>query len=61
MSTDATSRQKSVAQSDDYTVHVEPPHVGGQRYVRCEVCGAELLLELGGRDKLVHREGCTQE
>lgn len=42
----------------EYTRHVEPPEQGGERYVRCEGCGAELLESLGGEDRLVHRNGC---
>jgi len=41
-----------------YTEHVEPPEVGGERYVRCEGCGRELLCSLGGRERLPHPEGC---
>jgi len=36
----------------------EPPAQGGKEYVRCEGCGRELLVELGGRDGVLHREGC---
>lgn len=43
-----------------YTTHIEPVAQGGKEYVRCEACGAELLTELGGRGKLVHRDGCPQ-
>lgn len=42
----------------EYSQHVEPPEQGGERYVRCEECGAELLESLGGADNLVHRDGC---
>lgn len=41
-----------------YTEHVEPPAQGGERYVRCEVCGRELLSSLGGRETLLHVDGC---
>ena len=41
-----------------YTEHVEPLEVGGERYVRCEGCGRELLCSLGGRERLPHPEGC---
>jgi len=41
-----------------YTRHREPPAQGGKEYVRCEGCGRELLVELGGRDGVLHREGC---
>lgn len=42
----------------EYTRHVEPPEQGGERYVRCEACGAELLEKLGGEDRLVHSDDC---
>lgn len=41
-----------------YTRHVEPHAQGGKKYVRCEGCERELLVELGGRENLLHREGC---
>jgi hypothetical protein len=44
--------------SVEYSRHVEPPEQGGEPYVRCESCGAELLESAGGKDNLVHREGC---
>lgn len=48
--------------SDDtekaYSEHVEPRTQGGRRYVRCESCSRELLVSLGGRDALPHKEGC---
>lgn len=40
------------------TTHYEPAEQGGEKYVRCEGCGREILSELGGRSKLVHPEGC---
>jgi hypothetical protein len=60
MSTNDTAAQESAAttEAESYTEHVEPDHVGGKRYVRCESCGRELLLSLGGTEKLVHAEGC---
>jgi hypothetical protein len=42
-----------------YTRHREPLAQGGKEYVRCEGCGRELLVELGGRDGVLHREGCS--
>lgn len=42
----------------DYTEHVEPEEQGGEPYVRCEGCGRELLTALGGREKLMHADGC---
>jgi len=41
-----------------YTRDCEPPRQGGKKYVRCEGCGRELLVGLGGRDGILHREGC---
>lgn len=60
MSPSVTAEQERSATTDDaqYTTHREPPHVGGKRYVRCEGCERELLVSLGGRDKLVHRDDC---
>lgn len=43
---------------DGYTEHVEPPEQGGGTYVRCTDCGRELLVSLGGRERLPHAEGC---
>jgi hypothetical protein len=48
-----------VLDDDPYTEHREPPAQGGERYVRCEACGRELLCELGGRDALLHAPECT--
>ena len=41
-----------------FTEHFEPLDQGGKRYVRCEGCGRELLVDLGGRKQLAHRDGC---
>lgn len=41
-----------------YTEHRESPAQGGERYVRCEACGRELLCSLGGREALLHRDDC---
>lgn len=41
-----------------YTQHIEPPEQGGKKYVRCEGCGRELLVDLGGIDNLSHKEDC---
>lgn len=41
-----------------YSEHVEPPEQGAKKYVRCDACGRELLVELGGRDPLLHVDGC---
>ena len=46
---------------DGFTYHVEPEKQGGERYVRCEGCGNELLCILGGKDDLLHRDGCSNE
>lgn len=45
-------------ESPGYTEHVEPAKQGGERYVRCEGCGRELLVALGGKENLVHADGC---
>lgn len=47
-----------VVDGPEYSRHVEPVEQGGEPYVRCEACGAELLEALGGRDELMHREDC---
>lgn len=49
------------ADGDGYTEHVEPPAQGGARYVRCAGCGRELLVSLGGREKLPHVDGCPND
>lgn len=41
------------------TERVEPADQGGEKYVRCEGCGRELLSKYGGRRKLSHREDCA--
>jgi hypothetical protein len=41
-----------------YSEHVESSEQGGGRYVRCEACGRELLCSLGGREPLLHIDGC---
>jgi hypothetical protein len=61
MSTNVLSPKKGVGgeSQTDYTEHIEPLSQGGKRYVRCEGCGRELLVDLGGRERLVHRDGCS--
>lgn len=44
-----------------YTTHYEPLEQGGKEYVKCSDCGRELLVELGGWDNLVHKEGCKHD
>lgn len=44
--------------AQERTDRVEPRAQGGRRYVRCKSCGRELLVSLGGRDALPHKEGC---
>ena len=39
-----------------YTYHHEPEFVGGERYVRCETCGAESVP--ADPDRLLHRDDC---
>lgn len=41
------------------TEHVESPAQGGARYVRCEVCGRELLMSMGGAEALPHADECA--
>lgn len=43
----------------DFTYHIEPPEQGGEKYVRCEHCGAEILTKLGGKENLEHVDGCS--
>lgn len=43
---------------DPYDIEIEPSKQGAKRYVVCKSCGAELLVELGGWDKLTHKENC---
>ncbi|WP_114579627.1 hypothetical protein [Saliphagus sp. LR7] len=43
-----------------YTYHTEPPEQGGKAYVQCRDCQRELLVDLGGRDRLPHAPGCPQ-
>lgn len=58
----STDTPHAVEGTDDrpFTTHVEPPEQGGETYVRCRSCGAELLEELGGWQNLVHRDGCSE-
>lgn len=45
------------AESDaPYTYHVEPPEQGGERYVRCEGCGREVIP--ADPDRLLHTDEC---
>jgi hypothetical protein len=41
-----------------YTYHYEPAEQGGQRYVRCERCGAECIP--ANPDRLAHFDGCPE-
>jgi len=41
-----------------YTYHYEPAHVGGERYVRCETCGAECIP--AKPERMAHRDGCSE-
>lgn len=59
MSTNTTDREELTGDAPvQYSTHIEPAHVGGQRYVRCEACGAELLCSLGGADRMTHAADC---
>ena len=57
----ATDANGEIIETPGYTTHREPPAQGGEEYVRCEGCGRELLIELGGREKLVHVDGCPNQ
>jgi hypothetical protein len=57
MSTNVPSPEKGVGDAS-HTEHIEPAAQGGERYVRCEGCGRELLIALGGREQLPHCDGC---
>jgi len=57
----AMSADAEPAESPGYSTHYEPAAQGGEEYVRCEGCGRELLLSLGGREKLVHADGCLNQ
>lgn len=39
-----------------YTYHREPEHVGGERFVRCEGCGREVVP--ADPDRIPHADGC---
>jgi hypothetical protein len=59
MTPKTTDRQELTGSEQvEYSTHMEPPTVGGQRYVRCEACGAELLCALGGADRMTHAADC---
>ena len=59
MTPKTTDRQECTGDAPvRYTYHHEPPHEGGQRFARCDACGAELLCSLGGARKLVHKADC---
>jgi hypothetical protein len=47
--------------SDDpeITYHTEPEHVGGERFARCEECGAEVVEDCYGEFALVHDPDCS--
>ena len=58
MSTNVPNPEKGTGSTGDFTEHFEPFDQGGKRYVRCEGCGRELLIELGGREQLAHSHDC---
>lgn len=39
-----------------YSEHIKPPEQGAKRYVRCDACSRELLVELGSRGNLLHTD-----
>ena len=57
----ATSADAESAESPGYSTHYEPAAQGGEEYVRCGGCGRELLVALGGRDSLLHVDGCPNQ
>lgn len=50
--------QTPAKEGAQFSILREPPAQGGCAYIRCEACGAELLLNLGGWDKLTHLGDC---
>jgi hypothetical protein len=54
MSTKTTQAEE---RTEQYTLHTEPEHVGGERYWRCEECGGESIF---GRDSILHYEDCSE-
>jgi hypothetical protein len=58
--TGAAKATQSESEKPTYTRHVEPPEQGEKAYVRCTYCKRELLVELGGQDKLSHAPGCPE-
>jgi len=57
--TTTNSLDKSASPDAPYTNHVEPIEQGGEPYIRCKECEAELLTRLGGWDNLVHKQQCS--
>jgi len=41
-----------------YTYHWEPVAQGGERYVRCERCGREVIP--ADADRLLHKRSCPE-
>ncbi|WP_255171158.1 hypothetical protein [Natrononativus amylolyticus] len=58
--TAATETIRTDSERPPYTRHIEPPEQGGKAYIRCRYCKRELLVELGGQDKLPHAPGCPE-
>jgi hypothetical protein len=59
MSAYTTTEVEADGRTVSITEHRETPAQGGERYVRCESCGRELLSSLGGADALLHADGCA--
>ncbi len=57
---DRSEQGRETTAESPYTYHTEPPEQGGKAYVRCRDCQRELLVDLGGRDRLPHAPGCPQ-
>jgi hypothetical protein len=48
----------SGTEARQYTYHIEPPHAGGARFVKCAECGAEGVP--ADPEQLSHHEGCSE-
>jgi hypothetical protein len=57
MSTNDTQAEKPTDDSNWYSTHKEPAHVGGATYARCRECGAESVF---GPDSILHAAGCSR-
>jgi hypothetical protein len=48
----------SGTEARQYTYHIEPPQVGGARFVKCTECSAEGVP--ADPERLSHHEGCSE-